>query len=162
MVDFFQIFVVSRNTEILFKLNYWLRMYTYHTPLRRCETHSQYVSLVPPSAPLKLCLLHSIMFHMLLSGGSIYFTSKLSTNFSGERFDRIKKEKAQQHTVAFLFSFCHSVPQKNGANHFSFISSALLILPVVYSVGNWPPLKPDIHHVNVGCAIRERVTERIN
>ena len=34
--------------------------------LRRCETHSQCVSLAPPRAPLKLFLLHSIVFHMLL------------------------------------------------------------------------------------------------
>ena len=35
--------------------------------LIRCETQSQFVSLAPPSAPLKLSLLHSIVFHMLLT-----------------------------------------------------------------------------------------------
>ena len=34
---------------------------------RRSETYSQCVSLAPPRAPLKLSLLHSIVFHMLLS-----------------------------------------------------------------------------------------------
>ena len=36
----------------------------YDVPLRRCETHSQCVSLTPPRAPLKLSLLHSIVFHI--------------------------------------------------------------------------------------------------
>ena len=35
--------------------------------LRRCETYYQCVFLAPPRAPLKLSLLHSIVFHMLLS-----------------------------------------------------------------------------------------------
>ena len=39
----------------------------WHIALRRCETHSQCVSLAPPRAPLKLSLLHSIVFHMPLS-----------------------------------------------------------------------------------------------
>ena len=34
--------------------------------LKRCETHSQFVSLAPLRAPLKLSLLHSIVFQMLL------------------------------------------------------------------------------------------------
>ena len=33
---------------------------------RQCETRSQCVTLAPPSAPLKLSLLHSIMFHIAL------------------------------------------------------------------------------------------------
>ena len=33
--------------------------------LRRCETRSQSLSLAPPKAPLKLSLLHSIVFHIL-------------------------------------------------------------------------------------------------
>ena len=35
--------------------------------LRACETRSQCVSLAPPRRPLKLSLLHSIVFHMLLN-----------------------------------------------------------------------------------------------
>ena len=35
--------------------------------LRRCETHSQCVSLAPPREPLKLSLLHSIVFHIALN-----------------------------------------------------------------------------------------------
>ena len=34
--------------------------------LRQCETHSQCVSLAPPREPLKLSLLHSIVFHIAL------------------------------------------------------------------------------------------------
>ena len=35
--------------------------------LRRCKTYSQCVSLAPPRVPLKLSLLHSTVFHMLLN-----------------------------------------------------------------------------------------------
>ena len=35
--------------------------------LRQSETHSQCVSLAPPREPLKLSLLHSVMFHIALS-----------------------------------------------------------------------------------------------
>ena len=35
--------------------------------LRQCETHSQCVSLAPPREPLKLSLVHSIVFHIALS-----------------------------------------------------------------------------------------------
>ena len=38
----------------------------FHLALRRCETHSQRVSLAPPRTPLKLSLLHSIVFHIAL------------------------------------------------------------------------------------------------
>ena len=39
----------------------------FHIILRRCETYFQCVSLVPSRAPLKLSLLHFIVFHMLLT-----------------------------------------------------------------------------------------------
>ena len=39
--------------------------------LRQCETHSQCASLAPPREPLKLSLLHSIVFHIALRGGWI-------------------------------------------------------------------------------------------
>ena len=50
----------------------------FHSALRRCETHSQRISLAPPRTPLKLSLLHSIVFHIALrgeSGWNCYFCS---------------------------------------------------------------------------------------
>ena len=35
--------------------------------LRECETHPQCVSLAPPRGPLKLSLLHSIVFQIVLN-----------------------------------------------------------------------------------------------
>ena len=40
----------------------------FYIVLRQCETHSPCVSLVPPREPLKLSLLHSIVFHIALRG----------------------------------------------------------------------------------------------
>ena len=34
----------------------------------QCETRSQWVSLAPARAPLKLSLFHSIVFHIVLKG----------------------------------------------------------------------------------------------
>ena len=42
--------------------------------LRRCETYSQCVSLAPPRVPLKLSVLHSIVFHTLLRGSAVLNT----------------------------------------------------------------------------------------
>ena len=41
-------------------------------PLRQCETHSLCVSLAPPREPLKLSLLHSIVFHIALNIGDVH------------------------------------------------------------------------------------------
>ena len=38
-----------------------------NSTLTRCESHSQCVSLTPPKVPLKLSLLHSIVYHIVLN-----------------------------------------------------------------------------------------------
>ena len=57
MAELFLIWAGSVETELIDKF------------LRRCETHSQRVSLAPPRTPLKLSLLHSIVFHIALKDG---------------------------------------------------------------------------------------------
>ena len=47
--------------------------------IRQCETHSQCVSLVPLREPLKLSLLHSIVFHIaikLIDSTKVYRDSR--------------------------------------------------------------------------------------
>ena len=66
------------------------------TPLRQCETHSQCVSLAPPREPLKLSLLHSIVFHIALRQRETHLVC-LSCS-------------AESATEAFSLAF-HSVPR---------------------------------------------------
>ena len=56
--------VVQKNSAISLALI--AARSVFHLTLRRCETHSQCVSLTLPRAPLKLSLLHSIVFHIAL------------------------------------------------------------------------------------------------
>ena len=55
-------------------------------PLRRCETHSQRVSLAPPREPLKLALLLSIAFHIALRRGSKSFLSHFRESYDAASF----------------------------------------------------------------------------
>ena len=62
------------------KKSIFFKILTRSAPLRACETRSQCVSLAPSRAPLKLSLLHSIVFHMLLIIFSMYNVQKNFTN----------------------------------------------------------------------------------
>ena len=61
--------------------------------LRQCETRSQCVSIASPRAPLKLLLLHSIVFHIASKLSictpekkDLFETNKMSLTLSGAHF----------------------------------------------------------------------------
>ena len=65
--------------------------------LRQCETHFQCVSLAPPRGPLKLSLLHSIVFHIALRMLYAYSPSRNSNTIRISVFrDIIKMYKNQR------------------------------------------------------------------
>ena len=61
-VAFFRVVNATRNEKSC--LQFLIPTAVFHMLLRRCETHSQCVSLAPPREPLELSLSHSIMFHV--------------------------------------------------------------------------------------------------
>ena len=74
--------------------------------LRRCETHSQCVSLAPPREPLKLSLLYSIVFHIALRGGSTH--NKIA--WVQQRQHHRAHESARERMLSLALRLCETPP----------------------------------------------------